>query len=121
MNLLLATTTHRWPFSVGHLNESETDTSLLGESTLDFQLLMGLLGRKQEVLLYQISDDTGLFFGMVDAYLHKLWNSSMFLPSDKLLAAMDGTYCSVAGVHELGMHVAGVPCCRFSCLLTRLS
>ncbi|KAI0787597.1 subtilisin-like protein [Fomes fomentarius] len=73
----------------GHLNDSETDPSLLGEPTMDFQLLMGLLGRKQEVLLYQISDNTGLFF------------------VDKLLAAIDGTYCSVAGVDELDLPDCG--------------
>ncbi len=41
----------------GHLNASETDPENLGESTMDFQLVMGLLGRTQDVLLYQVGKD----------------------------------------------------------------
>ena len=41
----------------GHLNASETDPENLGEATMDFQLVMGLLGRTQDVLLYQVGKD----------------------------------------------------------------
>ena len=38
---------------VGHLNASDKDPVDLGEASLDFELVMGLLGHKQEVFLYQ--------------------------------------------------------------------
>ncbi|KAI0719330.1 subtilisin-like protein [Cerioporus squamosus] len=51
----------------GHLNASETDPENLGESTMDFQLVMGLLGRTQDVLLYQVGkDNTDQDPGLVD-------------------------------------------------------
>ena len=41
--------------STGSLNTSTPESD---EATMDLQLVMGLLGRKQEVLLYQLSTDT---------------------------------------------------------------
>ncbi|KAI0787619.1 subtilisin-like protein [Fomes fomentarius] len=74
----------------GHLNESEMNLTHLGESTMDFQLVMGLLSRKQEVLLYQVSqNDTDEFF------------------LDRFLAAMDGSYCSAGGVDALKLADCG--------------
>ncbi|KAI1796887.1 subtilisin-like protein [Ganoderma leucocontextum] len=63
----------------GHLDPNETNTSFLGESTMDFELVMGLLGPKQNVSLYQIgeSGDT--------------WDEA-------LVAAFDKSYCSQSGV-----------------------
>ncbi|KAI0749811.1 subtilisin-like protein [Daedaleopsis nitida] len=65
----------------GHLNASETDSENLGESTMDFQLVMGLLGSQQDVLLYQVGKN----------------NSDQFT-TDELLVALDGSYCSAKGV-----------------------
>ncbi len=42
----------------GVINASETDPNLIGESNLDFQLIMGLLGKQQEVKLYQVGGST---------------------------------------------------------------
>ncbi|KAI0749771.1 subtilisin-like protein [Daedaleopsis nitida] len=38
----------------GTINADETDPNLIGESNLDFELMMGLLGKNQEVKLYQV-------------------------------------------------------------------
>ena len=51
-----------WPYShqcirTGHLNASEHNAIQLTEASLDFELLMGLLGHEQEVLLYQTGID----------------------------------------------------------------
>ncbi|TFK92673.1 subtilisin-like protein [Polyporus arcularius HHB13444] len=70
----------------GHLNASETDPENLGESTMDFQLVMGLLGRTQDVLLYQVGKD----------------NNDQD-PVDELLAALDGSYCSDPAIKQLGL------------------
>ena len=43
----------------GRLNESDTDSNDFAETSLDLELMMGLLGPKQEVLLYQT--DTSIF------------------------------------------------------------
>ncbi|KAM5532589.1 hypothetical protein V8D89_013715 [Ganoderma adspersum] len=63
----------------GHLNPNETNTSFLGESTMDFELVMGLLGPKQNVSLYQIGAAGGT------------WDEA-------LVAAFDKSYCSQSGV-----------------------
>ncbi len=84
----------------------------LGESTMDFQLVMGLLSRKQEVLLYQVSqNDTDEFFRKFASVIHwrVMSTHKHFLESvDKFLAAMDGSYCSVGGVDTLSMAAASV-------------
>ncbi|KAI0675267.1 subtilisin-like protein [Trametes maxima] len=41
----------------GYENTSTTDGDLIGESNLDFELVMGLLGHKQQVFLYQDGGD----------------------------------------------------------------
>ncbi|KAI0787653.1 subtilisin-like protein [Fomes fomentarius] len=50
----------------GVINASETDPNLIGESNLDFQLIMGLLGKQQEVKLYQVGG-SGSFNLLLDA------------------------------------------------------
>ena len=40
--------------STGFLNQSETSRANIGESNLDFELIMPLLGKTQEVILYQV-------------------------------------------------------------------
>ncbi|RPD60128.1 subtilisin-like protein [Lentinus tigrinus ALCF2SS1-7] len=74
----------------GHLNASETNAENLGEATMDFQLVMGLLGRTQDVLLYQVGKD----------------NSDPD-PIDELLAALDGSYCSDPAIKQLGLADCG--------------
>ncbi|KAI1796826.1 subtilisin-like protein [Ganoderma leucocontextum] len=60
----------------GTVNFTEMDPSLIGESNLDFQLIMPLLGKQQEVSLYQVGGD-GSF--------------------NLLLDGLDGAYCTFDG------------------------
>ncbi|KAJ8481461.1 hypothetical protein ONZ51_g5989 [Trametes cubensis] len=60
----------------GSENSGQTNEDLTGESNLDFMLLMGLLGKKQPVSLYQIGSD-GFF--------------------DELFAGFDRQYCQDIG------------------------
>lgn len=41
------------------LNPNTTAQSLILESNMDFMIAMGLLGKKQEVLLYQVGTKDG--------------------------------------------------------------
>ena len=45
----------------GVIDPTQTDPNLIGESNLDFQLIMGLLGETQEVKLYQVGGSTSTF------------------------------------------------------------
>ncbi|KAI0787596.1 peptidase S8/S53 domain-containing protein, partial [Fomes fomentarius] len=56
------------------------------EATLDLELAMGLVGRKQEVLVYQVKDDGTSFVA-------------------KLLAGIDGSYCSAPGVDTDALNI----------------
>ncbi|PIL35510.1 hypothetical protein GSI_02238 [Ganoderma sinense ZZ0214-1] len=72
----------------GHLNQSDTSNADLDEASLDLQLMMGLLGHEQEVLLYQT--DTTIF----DPLIGKVAS----LPS--VARAWDASYCSALGVAD---------------------
>ncbi|KAF7335380.1 Subtilisin-like protein [Mycena venus] len=60
------------------------------EASLDIELMMGLLGPKQNLSLYQVAQQ----------------NSSMD-PTDRLLAALDGSYCSIAPATDEGITDCG--------------
>lgn len=51
--------TYRSVHCPGNLNQSDTNSAHFNEASLDLQLMMGLLGHEQEVLLYQT--DTTIF------------------------------------------------------------
>ncbi|EJF64895.1 subtilisin-like protein [Dichomitus squalens LYAD-421 SS1] len=68
----------------GQLNESDPNLDDFVESSLDLELMMGLLGRKQEVFLYEAGT-------MEQDPL-----------SDELLGAWDAYYCSVADTSGIG-------------------
>ena len=57
--LLLQLPTYRSVHCPGNLNQSDTNSAHFNEASLDLQLMMGLLGHEQEVLLYQT--DTTIF------------------------------------------------------------
>ncbi|TBU33294.1 subtilisin-like protein [Dichomitus squalens] len=60
----------------GNVDFTETDESIIGESNLDFQLIMPLLGKEQQVSLFQVGG-SGSF--------------------NLLLDAVDGAYCTFDG------------------------
>ncbi|KAJ6483985.1 subtilisin-like protein [Mycena sanguinolenta] len=62
----------------------------LGEPSLDIELMMGLLGPGQNLSLYQIAQP-----------------SASLDPTDELLAALDGSYCSVPAVSTEGITDCG--------------
>ncbi|KAJ6454198.1 subtilisin-like protein [Mycena sanguinolenta] len=62
----------------------------LGESSLDIELMMGLLGSGQNLSLYQVGETSGTQN-----------------PADELLAALDGTYCSDPVVGSEGITDCG--------------
>jgi len=62
----------------------------LGEPSLDIELMMGLLGPGQNLSLYQIAQP-----------------SEALDPTDELLAALDGSYCSVPAVSGEGITDCG--------------
>ncbi|KAM5532597.1 hypothetical protein V8D89_013723 [Ganoderma adspersum] len=74
----------------GKLNQSDTDIEDFVEATLDLELMMGLLGHEQEVLLYQ----TGT--SILDPLI-----------AEKLLGAWDASYCSRKDVAPLGLKDCG--------------
>ncbi|RPD60145.1 subtilisin-like protein [Lentinus tigrinus ALCF2SS1-7] len=85
------------PDQVGHIPETisiaggdPTAGGDLGESTLDIELVMGLLGSKQNLSLYQIGDAA---------------STSVFL--DPLLGAVDGSYCEAEGVSSQNLTDCG--------------
>ncbi|RDX57216.1 subtilisin-like protein [Lentinus brumalis] len=85
------------PDQVGHIPETisiaggdPTVSGDLGESTLDIELVMGLLGAGQNLSLYQIGQAA---------------SSSVFL--DPLLGAVDGSYCELEGVSNQGLSDCG--------------
>ncbi|KAI0367778.1 subtilisin-like protein [Pilatotrama ljubarskyi] len=55
---------------------SETDENVISEADLDFELMIGLLGKEQPVRLYQVGADGSINF---------------------LLDALDGSYCTFEG------------------------
>ncbi|KAI1796864.1 subtilisin-like protein [Ganoderma leucocontextum] len=63
----------------GQLNDTSNDIGVIGESDMDFQLIMGLLPL-QEVLLYQVGQSSESIGGRQFLY-------------DELLGALDGAYC----------------------------
>ncbi|KAJ6498356.1 subtilisin-like protein, partial [Mycena vitilis] len=72
--------------------EGGTPTSggSLGESSLDIELVMGLLGSGQNLSLYQVAQP-----------------KASLDPTDELLAALDGSYCSVDPVGSEGITDCG--------------
>ncbi|KAJ7743035.1 subtilisin-like protein [Mycena maculata] len=62
----------------------------VGEPSLDIELVMGLLGPKQNLSLYQVAQP----LASLD-------------PTDELLAALDGSYCSVSPVNSEGITDCG--------------
>ncbi|KAI1796878.1 subtilisin-like protein [Ganoderma leucocontextum] len=74
----------------GHFNRSDTNGDDYVEASLDLELMMGLLGHKQEVLLYQT--DTSISDPLI---------------ADKLLGAWDASYCSNRDVAKLGLKDCG--------------
>ncbi|KAJ6578646.1 subtilisin-like protein [Mycena vulgaris] len=65
-------------------------TGSLGESSLDIELVMGLLGIGQNLSLYQVAQPR-----------------ASLDPTDELLAALDGSYCSVSPVGSEGITDCG--------------
>ncbi|KAJ7087067.1 subtilisin-like protein [Mycena epipterygia] len=65
-------------------------TGDLGESSLDIELVMGLLGSGQNLSLYQVAQP-----------------QASLDPTDELLAALDGSYCSVSPVGSEGITDCG--------------
>ncbi|KAF7373906.1 Subtilisin-like protein [Mycena sanguinolenta] len=85
------------PDQVGHIptlisveGGDPTVAGDLGEPSLDIELMMGLLGPGQNVSLYQVAQP-----------------SASLDPTDELLAALDGSYCSVLSVSTEGITDCG--------------
>ncbi len=84
------------PTGVGQLNDTSNDVGVIGESNMDFQLIMGLLPL-QEVLLYQVGESSEPIAGQDSSFFpttevtkaHYSHRSA----DDELLGALDGTYC----------------------------
>ncbi|KAI0737078.1 subtilisin-like protein [Daedaleopsis nitida] len=62
----------------------------LGESSLDIELVMGLLGPQQNLSLYEVSQ-----------------TRSTQVSTDELLAALDASYCEASGVSNQGITDCG--------------
>ncbi|KAJ7320853.1 subtilisin-like protein [Mycena albidolilacea] len=67
-----------------------TVSGSVGESSLDIELIMGLLGPGQNLSLYQVAQP-----------------KASLDPTDELLAALDGSYCSVSPVGNEGITDCG--------------
>ena len=87
----------------GISNQSITNENLLGESDLDFQYAMGLLGKDATVLQYQVTN-MGMRQLLRVGILHPLTNMSVIggpsfnlLPIDQFLGALDADYCKITG------------------------
>ncbi|TBU33346.1 subtilisin-like protein [Dichomitus squalens] len=74
----------------GQLNESDPNLDDFVESSLDLELMMGLLGRKQEVFLYEVGTMN------LDP-----------LSGDEFLGAWDAYYCTVAGASGIKLQDCG--------------
>ncbi|OCH91088.1 subtilisin-like protein [Obba rivulosa] len=66
----------------GSIDINETDINFLAESNLDLQYAMGLVGKQQQVTLYQVGDVIG--------------NGSF----NNFLDALDGSYCAFEGGND---------------------
>jgi tripeptidyl-peptidase I len=80
-----------------------TTGGVITESNMDLEYMMGLLGPQQNVSLYQVGESTDSEdISMSLVMVHVPHTNPHFMIADELLAALDGSYCSVAPVSSEG-------------------